>query len=268
MTDTRTPTRLVANEAVIPRDAPPPSKALLPKNSLLLKFGKWAQPRINNVVARSSKVGNPTFFDTAQWPWVAELEAHWETIRDEAYAVLGDLSVIPPLAEISPDHRRIAPAGKWRSFFLYGYGYSIPQNCAACPKTAELVGKIPGLNTAMFSVLVPHTRIPAHTGVTKAILVSHLGIQVPRDSANCRMRVQDEWTEWQEGKAFVFDDCYNHEVINDTDEVRIVLLIQFRRPMRFLGRMLGGGFLWGVRHSRFVQDARRALKDWSDKRVA
>lgn len=267
MTDTQTPPRLVVNDAIVPKDAPPPSKALMPKNSLLLKVGKWAQPRINNVIARSSKLGTPLFFDTKDFPWIAELEANWETIRDEAYAVLGDLSAIPPLAEISPDHRRIAPAGKWRSFFLYGYGYSIPENCAACPKTAELVGKVPGLNTALFSILVPRTHIPAHTGVTRAILVSHLGIQVPRDSANCRMRVVDQWTEWQEGKAFVFDDCYNHEVINDTDEVRIVLLIQFRRPVRWLGKLLGEAFLYGVRKSRFVQDARRGLQDWSSRRV-
>lgn len=267
MTDTPNPPRLVVDEAILPKNAPPPSKALMPRNSLLLKFGKWAQPRINGVIARASKVGMPRFFDNGTWPWVAELEANWETIRAEAIAVLSDLSAVPPLAEISPDHRRIAPAGKWRSFFLYGYGYSVPQNCAACPRTAELVSRIPGLNTALFSVLVPNTHIPPHTGVTRAILVCHLGLQVPRDSANCRIRVVDEWREWQEGKAFVFDDCYNHEVLNNTDETRIVLLLQFRRPVRWPGRLLGEAFLFGVRHSRFVQDARRGLKDWSEKKV-
>ena len=150
----------------------------------------------------------------------------------------------------------------WRSFFLYGYGYSVPANCKACPHTAALVRRVPGLNSALFSILKPGTHIPAHTGVTKAILTCHLGLRVPVATDRCRMRVADEHVQWAPGKAFVFDDIYEHEVLNDTNEVRVILLIQFRRPMRLVARAIGGLFLWGVRHSRFVQDARRGVENW------
>lgn len=244
--------------------APKPAKGLIPKLSLFMRFGKWAQPRVNAAVARSSRVGDPPFFDKALFPWVAELEANWETIRDEAAVVLQDLDKVPPLAAISPDHRRIAPAGRWRSFFLHGYGYALPENLARCPRTAELLAKVPGLNTALFSVLVPGTHIPAHTGVTKAILVCHLGLQVPKARERCQIRVGDQYRGWAEGEAFVFDDMYNHEVLNDTDETRVVLLVQFKRPVGPIGWLLGRAFLAGVRHSRFVQDARRGAREWAE----
>jgi len=249
----------------------PPSTALVPRKPWLLRFGKWIQPITNRWIARSSRVGDKAVFDTSDlardFPWVAEIEAHWREIRDEATAVLQDLNAVPPLASISPDHRRIAPAGRWRSYFLIGYRYRDPANCAACPRTTELVSKIPGLNSAFFSILVPQTHIPPHTGVTKAFLTCHLGIQVPREADKCRMRVVDEWVGWQEGRALIFDDTFNHEVRNDTDETRIVLLIQVRRPVGPIGALVGGLFVEGVRRSRFVQDARRGIARWSADRV-
>lgn len=240
----------------------PPSKKLVPKKPLLMRFGLWMQPKTNRWIARSSKVGDKPLFDSGTFPWVAKIEEHWEEIRAEAAMALSDLETVPPLASISPDHRRIAPAGRWRSFFLIGYKYRDEENCRTCPRTAELVSQVPGLNSAFFSVLVPNTHLPAHTGVSKAFLTCHLGIQVPRESEKCRMRVVDQWVEWQEGKCLVFDDVFNHEVRNDSDETRIVLLIQFRRPVGAIGWIVGGLFLEAVRRSRFVQDARRGLETW------
>jgi beta-hydroxylase len=245
-----------------PEDAPAPSKALIPRRPLIMRLGLWLQPRINAISARHSLIGNRPFYDRNDFPWIGRIEAEWETIRDEALNVSRDLNKVPPLAEISPDHRRIAPAGMWRSFFLYGYGYRVPANCAAAPRTAALLQSVPGLNSALFSILKPGTHIPAHTGVSKAILTCHLGLRVPAARERCRMRVGEEHTLWDEGRAFVFDDMFNHEVWNDTDEVRVILLIQFRRPMRAIGRIVGELFLWGVRRSRFVQDAKRGVEQW------
>jgi ornithine lipid ester-linked acyl 2-hydroxylase len=242
--------------------APPPSKALIPRKPWIMRVGTKLQPRINALTVRFSRIGNRPFYDNGDFAWIAALERDWEAIRAEAERVLADINNVPPLAAISPDHRRIAPAGKWRSFFLYGYGYRVPANCEKAPRTAALVRRVPGLNSALFSILAPGTHIPAHTGVSKALLTCHLGLRVPAAAERCRMRVGDEHVRWAEGRAFVFDDMFNHEVWNDTDEFRVVLLVQFRRPMRLVGRVVGGAFLWAVRHSRFVQDARRGVENW------
>lgn len=240
----------------------PPSSALVPRRPWIMRVGKKYLASINRRIVKSSKVGDPPVFDPALFPWTRDIEAHWEEIRDEAAAALQDLSSVPPLATISPDHRRIAPAGRWRSYFLMGYRYRVEENCRACPRTAEIVSRIPNLNTAFFSVLVPGTHIPRHYGASKALLTCHLGIQVPQDYEKCRMQVHDQWVHWREGKALVFDDVHEHEVHNDTDETRIVLLIQFRRPVGPIGWLVGTAFLETLRRSRFVQDARRGIADW------
>ena len=168
----------------------------------------------------------------------------------------------PSLASISPDHRAIAPVNKWRSFFLWGYGYSIEENLDRCPVTRSVVAQIPELNSAFFSILEPGTHIPRHRGVTKAIMTAHLGLIVPRARAACRMQVDNEIVHWEEGKALVFDDTFHHEVWNDSAELRAVLLLQFRRPVGPVGRLVGGAFLWGIKRSRFVQDARAQMGQW------
>jgi ornithine lipid ester-linked acyl 2-hydroxylase len=240
-----------------------PNAALVPRQPLWMRAGRRLQPMVNRIVANASRVGDRPVHDTRDFPWVAALEEYWAEIQQEAAAVLRDIEAVPPLAEISPDHRDIAPPKKWRSFFLYGYGYREEANIRRCPRTDALLQAIPGLNSAFFSVLAPGTHIPAHVGVTKAIMTCHLGLAVPRDAARCWMRVVDQKVHWQPGRALVFDDTFEHEVANDTDETRIVLLIQFRRPVRRSGELIGGLFLWAVRRSRFVQDARRSVRDWT-----
>lgn len=228
----------------------------------LFRIGKRLRHRISGLIARSSKVGNAPTYDPKLFPWIPGLEARWPEIRAEVGALLARQEGIPPLAEISPDHRRIAPPGKWKSFFLYGYGYRSDENCARCRKTADAVSRIPGLNSAFFSILAPGAHIPRHRGVTKAILTAHLGLIVPARRRDCRMQVDEEMLSWEEGRVFVFDDTYFHEVWNETEEQRVILLVQFRRPTGWIGRLVGSAFLGGVRRSRFVQDARSSLGGW------
>jgi beta-hydroxylase len=228
----------------------------------LYRVGKRLRHRISALIARSSTVGDTPVYDPKLFPWIAGIEARWEEIREEVGRLLAHQAGIPPLAEISPDHRRIAPPGKWKSFFLIGYGYRLEENCRRCPKTAEAVAHAPGLNSAFFSILAPGAHIPRHRGVTKAILTAHLGLIVPARREACRMQVADEMLIWEEGRILVFDDTFHHEVWNDTDEMRVILLLQFRRPTGWLGRLVGSIFLAGVRRSRFVQDARASLGDW------
>ncbi|RZM26456.1 MAG: aspartyl/asparaginyl beta-hydroxylase domain-containing protein, partial [Sphingomonas sp.] len=168
----------------------------------------------------------------------------------------------PSLATISPDHRAIAEVGKWRSFFLWGYGYPIDDNLARCPRTRDIVERIPGLNSAFFSILAPGTHIPEHRGVTKGLITCHLGLIVPR-AGNLRMRVHDRVVRWAEGETLVFDDTYPHEVWNDTDETRVVLLVQFERPLRNPGKWIADLFLGIVRRSAFVQEARANIAQWN-----
>ena len=244
--------------ATVP-DAPMRADANRP---FLIKYGKYLRGFFDWLIASSSLVPNDPVLDVRDFAWTALLRENWQAIRNEAIVAALERRPAPSLASISPDHRAIAPVNKWRSFFLWGYGYSVRENLARCPVTTRVVEQIPGLNSAFFSILAPGTHIPAHRGVTKGLITCHLGLIVPRDG-DVRMRVANRVMRWSEGETLVFDDTYDHEVWNDTSGTRVVLLIQVRRPLRNPGRWIADIFLNVIRRSPFVQEARANLISWN-----
>ncbi len=229
------------------------------------RFGRRLVKRLGRIMARQSLVGDPPIFDSSVLPWTATLEANWRTIRAELDRVLVYREHIPPFQEISPDQTRIARDTRWRTFIFFGFGHRAPRSCEACPETARLLAAIPNLRSAWFSILAPGYHIPSHRGVTKGIIRTHLGLKVPKAAERCRMAIADTSFHWQEGKCVVFDDTYRHEVTNDTDEERVVLIIDVDRPMRLWGRIINNAFLRALRWTAYFQDAKRNLHKWEDK---
>lgn len=229
---------------------------------VIIRVGKHLRGIFDRIIASSSLVANDPVLDVRDFAWTAMLREHWQAIRDEALAVALQGEAAPSLATISPDHRSIAEVDKWRSFFLWGYGYPIEESLSRCPRTRDLVERVPGLNSVFFSILAPGTHIPAHRGVTKGLVTCHLGLIVPRDG-DVRMRVHDRIVRWAEGQTLVFDDTYDHEVWNDTSGTRVVLLIQFERPLRQPGKWVADLFLGFVRRSAFVQEAIGNIGRWN-----
>lgn len=236
-------------------------QSVLPKRPWPYRAAKKMRFSLDRVIARSSLIPNDPVLDPAVFPWTAMLRANWEAIRAEAEALLPRMDEVPPLRSVSPDHQRIARTDLWKSFFLYGYGYRMDENCVRCPQTAALVSRIPDLNSAFFSILLPGMHIRSHRGPTKGLVTCHLGLMVPKGDT-VRMQVADRIVGWREGECLVFDDTYRHEVWHEGDSPRIVLLIQVKRPLRAPGRQIAGLFLAGIRRSPFVQEGRRNMAAW------
>ena len=230
----------------------------------MISVGERLLPAFDSMLMRYSKTEEHEVFPDGAFPFTAMLEANWRAIRAEAEQIWKDRQSVPPLRALSPDHHKIAVDDAWRSFFLIGYGVRFEENCARCPETVKLVGQIPGLLSAFFSVMTPGAHVPRHTGPTKAILTTHLGLMVPERREACHMQVGGRNMVWEEGKAFVFDDMYPHEVWNDTGEDRVILLLHVKRPLRAAGALLQDLFFAALRRSAFVQDGLRNLEKWKE----
>jgi aspartyl/asparaginyl beta-hydroxylase (cupin superfamily) len=120
------------------------------------------------------------------------------------------------------------------------------------PKTCAALDRIPRpyLSQAFFSILDPGKSIPAHTGPTRAYIRYHLGLRVPKENPPT-IRVKDQHYTWKEGESVLFDDSWEHEITNHSNEVRAVLIVDVMRPfiapvfwlnyvMRKLGETLYG----------------------------
>lgn len=230
---------------------------------LVDRHGSRVRDAFNRAVINSSLVDDREVFGAEEFSYLQALEENWLAIRREADDVIRGIQAVPPLGDVSPDHKRLDYTGKWRGYFLWGYGLQVERNCKRCPVTAALVDKIPGLLTAMFSIHEPGAHLPRHRGVTKGMLTYHLGLRVPADKSRCYIKVEDTDYSWEEGKFFVFDDTRHHEVFNNADTPRVILLLHIRRPLRFPGSWIQNAFFWGIRHSPFVQDARHNIEQWA-----
>jgi aspartyl/asparaginyl beta-hydroxylase (cupin superfamily) len=78
-----------------------------------------------------------------------------------------------------------------------------------------------------FSLLKPGQHIKPHFGLSNHSLTVHLPIIVP---GNGHLRVGEKKNEWQEGKLIVFDDSFEHEAINNAEDIRVVLIFSIWHP--------------------------------------
>ncbi len=243
-------------------EPPKPRELDRPLRRWVTARGRQLTRWLARVQARQSLVPDTPFIDTTHFPFLRDFEENWETVLGEVRELLKFREHIPGFQEVSPDQYRIAREKNWRTLFLYGFGERVEGNCRMLPATAELIGRHPEIHTAWVSILAPRYRIPAHTGVTKGILRAHLGLIVPEDRENCWIRVGEERRSWEPGRIFVIDDSYDHEVQNNTDEERVVLLLDFNRPMRWPARALTWTFLQLLKLSAYYRDPKRKVRDY------
>ena len=129
---------------------------------LTITVGERVLVPIEKFIGRRSLVGDATFFGNDRFPWIEEVEANWTTIRDELEQVLEDHAGLPNFQDISKDQIEITDDDRWKTFFHYGYGFKAKFGVEMCPRTAALMEQIPGMKTAMFSILSPRKHILEH----------------------------------------------------------------------------------------------------------
>jgi aspartyl/asparaginyl beta-hydroxylase (cupin superfamily) len=228
-------------------------------------FGERFTRVVTGFFARQSLVADRPFQNNDDFAFLDMFTANWEQIRDEVREILKNREDIPAFQEVSPDQHLIAKGKNWRTFFLYGFGEQLKKNCAQAPFTTSLLEKVPNIEISWFSILSPGYHIPPHQGVTKGILRAHLGLIIPKNKEACRIRVDKQIKHWEPGKIFVIDDTFEHEVWNETDEERVILIFDFDRPMRWQGRALLRFFISVMKFTAFYQEPKKNLASFEDR---
>lgn len=218
---------------------------------------QWAERRNS----ANSLHGNPSTYDSRIFPWVEQLESNWTIIRGELAQLMLRRDALTSHGE--PSSPTIGEDRGWTTFVLANYYRRSERNIEQCPETWRLAQCVPGLVSVMFSVLEPGARLPAHHGPYNGLLRLHLGLIVPEPREAVAIRIDGAVHHWEEGRALIFDDTFEHEARNESGHTRVVLFIDFERPMRFPARIVNRRLLRSYFFRPFVREGAEDQGRWA-----
>jgi len=198
----------------------------------------------------TEKKARPAIMNMAEFPELKELADNWEMIREEAIELMAEGGFEKITDKDSASYydigfRTFYKYG-WTKFYLNWYGYTHESAKRTCPKTIELLSKIPQVNGAMFSVLPPGGQLTRHLDPVACSLRYHLGLDTPNDD-RCYICVDDQKYSWRDGEPLLFDVTFLHFAHNDADKPRLILMCDIERPMSILGRIINAPYKWLMR---------------------
>ncbi len=177
------------------------------------------RPRMNIYPGLTAKI----WHDPQKFAVALDLEQNAAQIVAEAQAI--------DERSFQDEAEKIARVGRWSVYFLYERGRKNRENCSLCPVTTAVIEAHRTVTTTAgmiyFSRLDPSTRIAPHKGPTNMRLRCHFGIEIPD---RCGIRVGEVTATWKTGHCIVFDDSFEHEVWNLSDQPRTVLIIDLWHP--------------------------------------
>jgi beta-hydroxylase len=177
-----------------------------------------------------SAVPNRPYVEISGFPELAPLAENWQTIRREAQQLLDSGRIRSAATYNDLGFNSFFKTG-WKRFYVKWYDEPLPSAKSLCPRTAELVESIPGINAAMFALLPPRTKLGAHRDPFAGSLRYHLGLVTP-NSDLCRIVVDGEPYVWRDGEPVMFDETFIHIAENRSDVTRIILFCDIERPLR------------------------------------
>lgn len=162
------------------------------------------------------------------FPESLKIETHFADIHREISALINERE-LTRYKEIDPV-RAAEVSENWKLYYAWFMWEENPRAQLDCPTLLKLVRQMPNVINATVAVLEPRVTLAAHEGPYAGILRYHIGIKIPQKNPPY-IRVMNEYHTWQTGQSIVLDDCYEHEVYNEADESRVILMIDFMRPM-------------------------------------
>lgn len=162
--------------------------------------------------------------------WVGALEEAAPHITRE-YKAMRETALPSHYEPQASEHgAELHSGGEWHWATFIDRGRAQQKMWDLCPFTAEALRAVPNLclgdmpfSFAFFSTLPPGGRIKPHHSPCNLRVRVHLPLIVP-ESQECGIRVGKESRRWEEGKCLIFDDSFEHEVWNDSDQPRAILL--------------------------------------------
>jgi aspartyl/asparaginyl beta-hydroxylase (cupin superfamily) len=168
------------------------------------------------------------WYTKKDFPWISVLEQNFSTIKTEFEKCVNSKKMN---VSFHADSKELTGTVSWDTVLLYNHRGIIKKNSILFPETVKLLASTPTDNNilrAMFSILPPNIKINPHYGPHNFRIRFHLGITIPK--GDCAIQVAGTTKHWEEGNILIFDDSFKHEVWNNTDSTRVILLFDIWHP--------------------------------------
>tara|TARA_Y100000593_G_scaffold94174_1_gene192008 strand:+ start:17673 stop:18173 length:501 start_codon:yes stop_codon:yes gene_type:complete len=158
------------------------------------------------------------FIDSEKFVYKSEIISKTDTFLNEYKKIVNFLNYPE---KIHNDKWKLSPflyKGKWF-------------NRHPAQKSLEFLKTLEHMFIATYSVFEPNAKIYPHVGydLEEPVYRVHLPIIVPNDSQNCWIKVKGEKRSWQKNELLIFDDMMEHEAQNNTEEDRVVVIMDFKK---------------------------------------
>lgn len=196
------------------------------------------------------------FYAIEDFPELKEICLNWELIREELLQL--DASVMnihregKKYAEVIENIMAEMKQGKeygwiqgwgknggndeWIQFGLLSFNEQVntilePLISRMLPKTHEMIRKIKGVKICAFAKLKSQSMLHCHTHPEihdEGLLQLHLPLVTAKEKNYAYLNVMGEFRQHQCGKPIIFDGSLDHFAINESDEDRTILYVEFK----------------------------------------
>lgn len=182
--------------------------------------------RTNNarVVAADRPHPNPRPLDGV--PWDAGLRARHAAVAAEWRRFVDAGGRLPRMEDLLGEHQ--GNEGSWRVGLLVQSGRPVEPLAGLFPATVGALAAVPGLRSALWSVLEPGVELPPHAGPNAGVLRYHLTVEGDGSAA---LQVGDVVVPYVAGGSVLFDDTAEHSAWNRGAVDRVSILCELLRPV-------------------------------------
>lgn len=185
--------------------------------------GLWGHPLQRPVSRYVPGLTSKPWHDKNDYPFIAKLEAGYSDIKEELQYNLRERRHL-----FTEEQENLHVGGDWTELRLKSSGHGFTKYTEYFPKTMKHIRDSGQEFTSIkFSAIQPGTHIRTHTGPTNERLRVHLTLM---HTGGARIRVGTEPHTWEEGKAIIFDDSWEHEVVHTGKDLRAVLIMDIWHP--------------------------------------
>ncbi|MGW2253238.1 aspartyl/asparaginyl beta-hydroxylase domain-containing protein [Kitasatospora sp. NPDC001660] len=178
------------------------------------------------------------------FPEARELEKDFSRIKAEVDELIR-LRRPQKYSEVEPE--RAAEVSKdWKVYYGSLMGAINPEAMYVIPTITSFAARNPRVVSTVVSILDPKVTLKAHVGTNGGFLRYHLTLKAPEVNAPY-IRVDQEKYTWKEGESIILDDTFDHEVYNESDEQRVVLIVDIFRPMNRIADAVNRMHTWSRR---------------------